>query len=114
MKMKTTKKKAIYRPAQKRLSIQAPTCADVEKIEYDADFFKWSHDQAEFLRRGEFKKLDIKNLTEEIESLGISQLDALESYLCILLLHLLKVKYQPSMHTRSWDLSILNSRYHIG
>ncbi len=61
----------------------------------------------------EFKKLDRDHLIEEIESLGKSQLDILENHLCTLLLHLLKGKYQPSMHTRSWDLSIRNARYHV-
>ncbi len=78
----------------------------LEKSSYDKDFAKWSKDQARFLKKQEFSKLDLKNLIEEIESLGRSEKRTLESYVMKLLLHLLKVKYQPKKHTRSWDLSI--------
>jgi hypothetical protein len=78
--------------------------------EYDTDFYGWSEHQAELLKNKEFDKLDILNLIEEIETLGRSEKRTLKSYLIILLIHLLKVKYQPEKHTRSWDLSIKNSR----
>lgn len=77
---------------------------------YEKDFFKWTNDQAKLLRKQEFSSLDIENLIEEIESLGRSERRTLESYLEILLMHMLKVKFQPSKHTKSWDLSIKNSR----
>ena len=73
---------------------------------YEKDFYKWTHSQASFLKKQEFSKLDIDNLIEEIESLGRSEKRTLRSYLEILLMHMLKVKFQPSMHTVSWDLSI--------
>lgn len=73
---------------------------------YDTDFSKWVTDQAKFLKTGEFKKLDIDNLIEEIESLGRSEKRTLISYLENLLMHMLKVKFQPKKRTASWDLSI--------
>ena len=79
---------------------------------YDLDFHQWSEEQAAFLKKRAFEKLDIDNLAEEIESLGRSERTALESFLAILFLHLLKIKYQPEKHTRSWDLSVKNARYH--
>jgi Domain of unknown function DUF29 len=109
----TTKKTKIFTVKTQPKKLSLAFAVKNETNVHDRDFFKWTTEQACFLRRGEFDKLDIQNLTEEIESLGISQLDALESHLCILLLHLLKARYQPSMHTRSWDLSIRNARYHI-
>lgn len=78
----------------------------LQKSPYDKDFSKWTKDQARFLKKQEFSKLDMKNLIEEIESLGRSEKRTLESYVMKLLLHLLKVKYQFKNHTRSWDLSI--------
>lgn len=80
---------------------------------YDRDFFKWTKDQVKFLKKGEFTKLDIDHLIEEIESLGRSEKRALESYLSNLLLHLLKIQYQPNKRTKSWDLSVKNSRHKI-
>lgn len=80
---------------------------------YKKDFYKWISNQSELLKRGDYSKLDIENLVEEIESLGISERRALESYLKVLILHLLKIKYQPDYRTRSWDNSVKASRYQI-
>ena len=82
--------------------------------EYDKDFYLWTQHQAEFIRKKDFKNIDIINLAEEIESLGGSKADSLESYLIVLMLHLLKKKYQTDYpNQRSWNLSIKNSRYRI-
>jgi hypothetical protein len=78
---------------------------------YENDCYGWSIQQANFLKNGEFSKLDIKNLVLEIISVGNSERRALESHLKNLLMHLLKKQYQPSMKTRSWDLSIKASKY---
>ena len=77
---------------------------------HDQDFFKWTKNQARYLKKQEFSNLDIENLIEEIESLGRSERRTLESYLEILLMHMLKAKYQPNNHSKSWNLSIKNSR----
>ena len=50
--------------------------------------------------------MDIDNLIEEIESLGKFEKRALESYLEKWLMHMLKIKFQPSKHTSSWDSTI--------
>jgi Domain of unknown function DUF29 len=107
--MKTTRK--IVRANPRRPSISVPAPAKKE-LEYDKDFYKWTSNQAKFLKKREFLKLDIDNLIEEIESLGRSERRTLESHLVNLFLHLLKIKYQPGKHTRSWDLSIKNAEYH--
>jgi hypothetical protein len=80
---------------------------------YETDLYGWSFDQAEFLRKRKFDMLDYENLIEEIESVGKSELNSLQSFLCICLLHMLKMKYQPEKHTRSWDLSIKNARHRV-
>ena len=79
---------------------------------YEKDPYAWSLEQADFLRRKEYYKLDFEHLIEEIECLGKSEKSALRSYLEITLMHMLKSKYQPEKKTRSWDLSIKNSRRH--
>jgi len=80
-----------------------------KKNEYEKDFFNWTEHQALFLQKKDFSKIDIENLIEEIRSLGQSEYDKLESHLMILLQHLLKIKYQPTLHSRSWDLSVKGS-----
>lgn len=79
------------------------------KTSYETDFFKWASDQSKLLKDGEYKKLDLQNLIEEIECLGRSERSMLSNYLEVLLVHMLKSKFQPEKHTRSWDLSMKHS-----
>jgi len=106
--MKTTKKTVKSSP--KRLSIAAPR---KEEAGYDKDFFKWVDTQVNLLKKGKLEKLDVKNLIEEIESLGKRERSALRSQITNWLMHMLKVKYQPEKRTRSWDISIANARVEI-
>ena len=78
---------------------------------YETDFYAWSAEQADLLREGQYDKLDMINLIDEVESLGRSERNALISHLTIFFLHLLKKKYQPNFDCRSWDISIKNSKY---
>jgi hypothetical protein len=105
------KKQKTIKTAAKKLSFVAPS--KKKEQEYETDFFKWAFDQANLLKKGEFSRLDIKHLIEEIESLGKSQLDKLESYLVALLMHMLKIRYQPQMRTRSWDLSVEHATHKV-
>jgi hypothetical protein len=79
-------------------------------ISYDNDFYSWTQEQAELLKNGRFSELDIDNLIEEVESMGRSEKRELESRLTILLLHLLKWKYQEVRRGRRWQLSIDEQR----
>jgi hypothetical protein len=64
---------------------------------YDDDILLWSEQQAEAIRklpktaRGLPNELDIENVAEEIESVGRSELAAVESHIERILLHLLKL-----------------------
>lgn len=67
---------------------------------YDTDILLWSERQAELLRRlarGERvnDKLDFENLVDEVESVGSSQLQAVESLLDVGLRHLLLAHGSP-------------------
>jgi len=77
---------------------------------YESDFYTWTQEQAGLLKSGHFKEIDLDNLIEEIESMGRSEKRELESRLTVLLLHLLKWKYQPVRRGRSWELSIDEQR----
>jgi hypothetical protein len=79
-------------------------------INYEKDFYSWTQEQANLLRNGQFNSLDIPNLIEEIETMGRSEKRELESRLTVLLLHLLKWKYQEARRGRSWELSIIEQR----
>ncbi len=77
---------------------------------YEKDFHEWTTTQSILLKNKDFSSLDILNLIEEIEDLGKSTHSKLEGHLRCLFCHLLKIKYQPQKHTRSWELSIKNSK----
>ena len=80
---------------------------------YDTDFLAWTEEQAEFLRLGLWKKLDIDNLIEEIKSLGKQQKQELRNRLGILIGHLLKWHYQPKLRGKSWAVTIELQREEI-
>jgi hypothetical protein len=80
---------------------------------YETDLYAWTQAQAAALRAKEWERMDLANLAEEIESLGSEQAHAVESHLAILLMHLLKWRYQPARRSRSWRLSIRNARIEI-
>ncbi len=80
---------------------------------YETDYYAWTRDQAEKIRRGDLKRLDAANLIEEIESLGRSEERELESRLEQLLMHLLKWQHQPSKRSASWTATIREQRRRI-
>ena len=79
---------------------------------YEADIVIWSEQQADLLRRaaqGErVNGLDWPNLIEEIESVGRSQINAVESLLQQALLHLLKCAGWPDCNAaRHWRVETM-------
>ncbi|EGY29486.1 hypothetical protein Rin_00005370 [Candidatus Regiella insecticola 5.15] len=74
---------------------------------YNNDFYGWTQEQANFLRAGNLNQLDTQNLLEEIEGVGNSQRNELESQFEWLFIHLLKWLFQPSHRGRSWRLTIV-------
>ena len=73
---------------------------------YDTDFYAWTQEQAARLREEEWEALDWQNLAEEIESMGRSEQNEVKSRLEVLIMHLLKWKYQPEHQSRSWRSTI--------
>jgi hypothetical protein len=80
---------------------------------YENDFFAWTQEQAKLIKKKAFDKLDITNLLEEVISMGKHEKRELASRLDVLLMHLLKWKYQPSHRVVSWELSIKEQRRQI-
>lgn len=82
-------------------------------VRMENDFYGWLLDQASILRKQRYGRLDWSNLAEELEAMGRSEENSLESYLVRLLKHLLKYRYQHRKITGSWEASIENSRDRI-
>jgi hypothetical protein len=77
---------------------------------YDQDFYAWANEQAGLLRAGRLSEADIEHIAAEIESMGKAEKRELVSRLRVLLLHLLKWRFQPSRRGASWEGSIINTR----
>ena len=80
---------------------------------YDKDFYRWALEQAHYIKTKAFDKLDIEHLFEEVESMGNQNKTELRNRLAILLMHLLKWKYQPELKSKSWYLTIVQQRSDI-
>src|SRR5262249_46461319 len=89
---------------------------DVAHSLYDEDFYAWTQEQAELLRRGGAgaNGLDVELIAEEIEDLGKSERHACRSLCEHLIEHLLKLEYsgltEPADHWRDeiveWRLQL--------
>ena len=79
---------------------------------YHTDFYAWTQEQAALLREQQAQALDYANLAAEVESLGTSQQQALESSLEVVLTHLLTWCYGPTPPDvrRGWRLTIREQR----
>src|SRR5437763_16660788 len=75
-------------------------------VDYEADFYAWTMEQAQLLRSGEFSELDIENIAEELETRGRSDKREIESRLTVLLAQLLKWQLQVVIRSRSWSVTI--------
>ena len=79
---------------------------------YTDDYAGWVEDTARAIEEGRFDEIDRHALADEVRDLGKSERARMESALRILLIHLLKMKYQPEKRTRSWEASIRVQRKH--
>ena len=77
---------------------------------YDGDVVAWANEQARRLRAGEFHRLDIEHIADEIESVGRSEQQELVNRMAVLIVYLLKWQYQPERRNRSWALTIKAQR----
>lgn len=82
-------------------------------VSHGQDFYAWSRQQALLLRQGRFGELDLGYLAEEVEDMGGSVRRELGSRLEVLLMHLLKWRFQPSHQGKSWMLTIAEQRRRI-
>jgi Domain of unknown function DUF29 len=89
---------------------RAKQTAEVKAGLYERDFCLWVEEQVVLLREGRLQQLDVVNLIDEIEDLGIHEKKAVQSNLVVVLKHLLTYQYQPHRRFRSWLSSIAEHR----
>ena len=80
---------------------------------YDQDLYTWAMQTARMVREKRFSEIDCASLAEELESMGKTELRALESRLVVLLAHLLEWEHQPSQRGKSWRRTLIEQRKRI-
>ncbi|WP_335100461.1 DUF29 domain-containing protein [Nostoc sp.] len=80
---------------------------------YETDFYAWTQEQVTLLRNEQWSQIDLKNLIEEIQSLGKQQRQELRNRLSVLIGHLLKWEYQSGRRSRSWLATLRIQRLDI-
>ena len=105
-------------PAAKRVMAGLPPALGRAKAMsnsrlYEQDFYAWANEQAALLRARRFSEADIENIAEEIESMGRSEKRELLNRLKVLLAHLLKWQFQPTLQGNSWRLTIEEQRREV-
>jgi hypothetical protein len=78
--------------------------------DYDSDIIAWANEQARLLREGQFSKLDIEHIAEEIEDVGKGEKRELRNRTAVLLAHLLQWQYQPGCQGNRWRRTIKEQR----
>ncbi|MDB9315869.1 DUF29 domain-containing protein [Spirulina sp. CS-785/01] len=83
------------------------------KALYDQDYYAWLKVNLERIKGQDFEQIDWVNLIEELEEMGRREKKAIFSNLKILLIHLLKYKYQSEKRSNSWLFTIEEHRQRI-
>ena len=80
---------------------------------YDQDFYVWTMEQADLLRRRKPDWMDWNNVAEELESMGKRDRREIINRLEKLLMHLAKWQWQPEKRSQSWSQTIKEQRKQI-
>jgi hypothetical protein len=80
---------------------------------YERDFCLWLDFNIARMKSGNMGGIDLEHLIEELEAMGRSERQALQSNLQVVLMHLLKYKYQPEKRSNSWRFTLLEHRDRI-
>ena len=83
---------------------------------HDQDFNLWIEAIKTAIANQDFENMDWENLLDEIDDMGKSQKRSLESYLELLIAHILKLKYWESERERNykhWKVEVVNFRNRI-
>ncbi|MBU2720822.1 DUF29 domain-containing protein [Acidithiobacillus ferridurans] len=80
---------------------------------YDQDFYVWTMEQADLLRRRKPDWMDWNNVAEELESMGKRDRREIISRLEKLLVRIAKWQWQPEKRSQSWSQTIKEQRKQI-
>lgn len=77
---------------------------------YESDEYAWLEQQAALLRARRLDQIDHASLAEFLAEMAENKRKATKSHLRVLLLHMLKVRYQPDRISGSWRSTIIEQQ----
>ena len=77
---------------------------------HDKDIYGWAVHTARLLREKKMDEVDFENIIEEMEALGRSERHELMNRLSLVIAHLLKWQFQPTMRGHNWKYTIKEQR----
>ena len=77
---------------------------------YEEDETLWLEKQVELLQQHKLNEIDVSNLEVYLSDMAKSERKRNQSYMKLLIRHLLKWKYQEKKRTASWRATILENR----
>lgn len=77
---------------------------------YEVDELLWRETQMRLMQENRYAELDYECLFQMLLEMGISDKRSVEGLGRILIMHLLKLRFQPEKKTRSWFTSVRISR----
>lgn len=80
---------------------------------YEQDYHQWLETTIKQLHDRQLQADDIDNLIEELKTLGRTEKKVLRSHLRLIVMHLLKWRYQSDKRSKSWQITIRNNRFDV-
>jgi hypothetical protein len=80
---------------------------------YEQDYYRWLETTIKRLHDRQLQSGDIDNLIEELKTLGRTEKKVLRSHLRLIVMQLLKWRYQPDKRSKSWQITIRNNRLDV-
>jgi len=80
---------------------------------YESDETAWLEQTARLLVEGRFGEIDTNQLSEFLLAMAIRDKREVLSRLIVLLAHLLKWEYQPTLRSSSWQATIAHQKYEL-
>jgi hypothetical protein len=81
--------------------------------QYEADFAGWAEDTARAVAEGRWSEIDQAALAEEVADLARKERRVIRSRFEVLLLHLLRQRFQPMKASRGWEATIQEQRLRL-
>lgn len=80
---------------------------------YERDLAAWIHQQIDYLKTGQYEKIDLEKFIEEVEGVVKIEKRAIKNYFVSLLGHILRIEYRNIKKDKSWYFYVDHARESI-